>query len=167
MILLSVACAANAVLVWKVTDAVPMLPTAVLKARALRAASTTPTAGVPTNAATVSTLVLMLMPPLNDASVGETNTGDAALGAKVNPEQTTVTLPAGTSALTAILMIPVGGVAVIPVLSVTDAVDGLGTSSQLDEEATAVIKAVGNVTVIVPLAVTVKGVDVVNDNVAV
>jgi hypothetical protein len=107
------------------------------------------------------------MPPLNDASVGETNTGDAALGAKVNPEQTTVTLPAGTSALTAILMIPVGGVAVIPVLSVTDAVDGLGTSSQLDEEATAVIKAVGNVTVIVPLAVTVKGVDVVNDNVAV
>jgi len=109
----------------------------------------------------------MLMPPLRAAFPGETVTGDSAVGTKVNPEHVNVRNPAGTSPLTSTMMMPVDGVAVIPLLSVTDAADGLGTSSQLVDEATAVIKAVGKVTVIFPVAVAVKGDDVVKDNVAV
>lgn len=122
---------------------------------------------MPTCAATISTLVLILIPPLNSAFATATTTGDAAVGANVNPEHTNVCFPAGTSALTSTMMIPVGGLAVIPVLSVTDAVDGLGTRSQLVDEATAVINAVGNVNVIFPAPANVKGDDVVNETVAV
>lgn len=94
VILLSVACAVKAVDVLNEREADPSDPTALLKVRAFTAADTDPTAGVPTFAATVSTEVMMLIPPLKAADEGSTSTGDAARALKVNPEQVIVICPA-------------------------------------------------------------------------
>lgn len=164
VILLSVACAENAVEVVKVTEAVPAGPTALLKASAFRSATTDPMAGVPIFAATVSTDVLMLIPPLKAAVEGSTTTGDDALALKVNPEQVTEIWPAAKSPFTSRTITLF---AVRPLLSVTDAADSFGTSSQLVDVETAVIKLSGKVSEIFPLAATVKADDVWKENVAV
>lgn len=56
---------------------------------------------------------------------------------------------------------------VSPLLSVTDAVVGFGTISQLVVDSMAVTKLSGNVSEIFPFAATVKADDVLNENVAV
>lgn len=164
VILLSVACAVKGDDIMNETDATPEEPTALLNDKAFRAATTDPTAGVPIFAATVSTDVWMLIPPLNAAVEGLTTIDDAARAAKVNPEQVIVFWPAERSAFKSTTM---RWFAESPLLSVTDAVDGFGTSSQLVDEETAVTKLTGNVKVIFPLAATVRSDDVWKENVAV
>lgn len=95
-----------------------------------------------------------------------TSTVDAALDANVNPEHVTLTGPAGTSTFTSMTMISVGGLAMIPLLSVTDKVDGFGSRSQLVADSTAVTNLLGKVSMIFPVEAT-NLEDVLNENVAV
>jgi len=85
----------------------------------------------------------------------------AFLAANVNPEQVILTEPAETIDLTVIMI----AFAVVP--SVTEAVAGLGTSSQLVVVATAVSKAVAEGNVIVIFLSTAKSEDVLKVNDAV
>lgn len=156
----------KAVEVLKVTEADPVVPTDLLKIKAFRSATTAPTAGALRWAALVSTDVLILIPPVNTAVVVSTATDDALVAAKVNPEHVNLTLPAGTSALTSRISL-LKGVAVIPLLSVTDSVAGFGTISQLVPEATAFTNPLGNSKDIFPADAAINFEDVTKVNVAV